>query len=362
MAKFEVLVKTIDVIVEHGNADSLEIAKVGGFQSVVRKGDYQVGDKVVVFPEHALLPESILQDLGLWDAKKNQGRLAGSKGDRVKPIRLRDETSEVVIGKADIFTPEARVGDDLATELSIEKYVVPIPQSMDGALVNAWGYTIRNWDVENYTKSQNDDESTFDVGEPIVVTEKLHGSWCCVGYHKDFGWIVTSKGFSHKGQVFDLESSHNRKKNIYVKWFLENFERMEDLRIYAEGKGADSFHLMGELVGPGVQDLRYGLSEKQLFGFDMRVGSEILEFMELETVLARVGIPRVPSIFVGDFTDDLMGTLIRDANEKYILSKRLDESCFEGFVIRSWNGYKRLKVVHEDYLGEKGRNRPTEYQ
>ncbi len=362
MAKFEVLVNTVEEIVEHGNADTLEIAKVGGFQSVVRKGSYKRGDLVVVFPEHAILSNNLLQTLNLWDAEKNQGRLAGAKGNRVKPVRLRGQLSDVVLGRVEQLAPDSKVGQDVAQELGVVKYVAPVPKSMNGRLVDALGYTVRNWDIEHYAKFQNENETTFALNDPVVVTEKLHGTWCAVGWHQDFGWIVSSKGFSHAGQAFDLEDEQNRNKNVYVTWFLEHIEQMETLRDLAQMQGADSFHLLGELVGPGIQDLHYGLEEKEFFGFDIKVDARWLDYWKLDGVLATIGVRGVPLIDEFDFSEERVAQVMRDCEADHVLKRRLHWSCFEGFVIRSVNRHQQLKLVHEDYLTGRGRKRPTDFQ
>lgn len=362
MAKFEVLVKTVEEIVEHGNADTLEVAKVGGFRSVVRKGTYEPGDLVVVFPEHAILPDPILQMLNLWDADKNHGRLAGAKGNRVKPTRLRGQLSEVVLGRVDQLVPESEPGQDVAQDLGVVKYVVSVPKSMNGSLVDALGYTIRNWDIENYAKFQNENKTTFVLNEPVVVTEKLHGTWCGVGWHQDFGWVVSSKGFSHAGQAFDLEDEVNRNKNVYVNWFLDHIEQLETLRDLAQTQSADSFHLLGELVGPGIQDLHYCLEDKEFFGFDMKVGSRWLDYWKLDAVLAKIEVRGVPLIDEFDFDEERVTKVMRDCDAEHVLKRRLHWSCFEGFVIRSVNSHKQLKLVHEDYLTGRGRKHPTDFQ
>ena len=72
------------VILPHANADALEIAQVGGYLSVVRKGEFVSGDLAVYIPEAALLPDQLLKEIGLWDEEKGKGRLAGGEGRRIQ--------------------------------------------------------------------------------------------------------------------------------------------------------------------------------------------------------------------------------------------------------------------------------------
>lgn len=75
----------------HPNADALELAQVGLFRAVVAKGAYRPGDWAVYIPESALVPEGLVEELGLT------GKLAGSRRNRVKAIRLRGELSQGIV-------------------------------------------------------------------------------------------------------------------------------------------------------------------------------------------------------------------------------------------------------------------------
>lgn len=78
-------------ILAHPNADALELAQVGLYRAVVAKGAYRTGDHAVYIPEQAVLPAELIEELGLT------GRLAGSKADRVKAVRLRGELSQGIV-------------------------------------------------------------------------------------------------------------------------------------------------------------------------------------------------------------------------------------------------------------------------
>lgn len=209
MAEFEAKVYKLK-IEEHSNADALEIARVGDYRSIVQKGQYKTGDLGVYIPEQAILPQWLIVRLGL------EGRLAGSNKDRVKAIKLRGVLSQGIIYKvfpedgefcAHIETELAHVGpckvgvsegDNLTEELGITKYEPVIPASMSGE-VEGCNYTIK-FDIENIKKYPD----IFEPGEYVVITEKLHGTWCCFGSHPDYPYIVTSKGLSGRGLIFSI--------------------------------------------------------------------------------------------------------------------------------------------------------------
>lgn len=96
MAEFEAKVYRLK-IEPHPNADMIELAIVGDYRSIVRKGDFKTGDLGVYIPTGSVVPEWLLKKLGLWDDEKGKGRLAGKDGNRVKEIRLRGILSEGLI-------------------------------------------------------------------------------------------------------------------------------------------------------------------------------------------------------------------------------------------------------------------------
>ncbi len=80
----EVLKLKIDSVGPHPNADRLELARVRGWQTVVRKGMWTEGDECVYVPVHAVLPLELSDKLGVTQYL--------SKG-RVRAARLRGEVS-----------------------------------------------------------------------------------------------------------------------------------------------------------------------------------------------------------------------------------------------------------------------------
>ena len=75
MSTFKVTAEKL-VIHPHPNADALELAQMGLYRAVVPKGVYKTGDYAVYIPEQAVLPDDLIEELGLT------GRLAGE--DRIR--------------------------------------------------------------------------------------------------------------------------------------------------------------------------------------------------------------------------------------------------------------------------------------
>jgi RNA ligase (TIGR02306 family) len=392
MAEFQAKVYALK-IEEHPNADALEVARVGDYRSIVRKGQYKTGDLGVYIPEQAICPLWLIRELGL------EGRLAGKAQNRVKAIKLRGVLSQgliyPVVPEDDKYNTHIVIkddkgvanrdrigrlvgveeGDDVTEELGITKYEPIIPASMSGEVHGAAGCTLK-YDIENIKKYPD----VLEDGEMVMITEKLHGTWCCFGYHPDHGPIVTSKGLSARGLVFKL-SVKNELQNLYVRtldstveqdfnsrniieraaWYLQMNYLNREIGLPKE----TPFYILGEIFGRGVQDLHYGQEKPAFRIFDVYVGNpgqghylgydDLIDFANDD----EIATPLVPVLYVGDYSkeivdhytdgkDSIGGFNIREG----VVVKPCEERSHDEL------GRVVLKSVSEDYLLRKG---GTEY-
>lgn len=70
-------IEIITEVINHPNADKLDLAKVLGYTCIVAKDEFKVGDAVVLIQPDTLLPDKP------WAA------FFKKRGDRVKAMRLR---------------------------------------------------------------------------------------------------------------------------------------------------------------------------------------------------------------------------------------------------------------------------------
>lgn len=103
----------IDEIRPIENADKIEVARVGGWQVVVRKDEnYKVGDRIVYIEVDSIVPNDRVEFAFLKDRKY-----------RVKTIKLRGQVSQGLIMSMSIL-PEGEYadGDDVTKVLGIKKH------------------------------------------------------------------------------------------------------------------------------------------------------------------------------------------------------------------------------------------------
>ncbi|WP_031486972.1 RNA ligase (ATP) [Streptomyces bicolor] len=341
---------------EHPNADALELAQVGLYRAVVAKGAYRTGEAAVYIPEQSVLPAELIEELGLT------GRLAGSGADRVKAVRLRGELSQGIVcrPKALDGVDLARAvveGTDFAERLGITKWVPPIPPTMSGDVESA--PDLLPWvDIENIQRYPD----IFTPGEPVVLTEKLHGSACLLTYVADEERVyVSSKGFGAKSLALKEEA-----RNLYWRAVRGHGVAEAAARV-AERLGARRVGIFGEVFGAGVQDLTYGADgRRESLGYAaFDVSAEIdgqVRWLDAAEVL-QGELPLVPRLFEGPF--DIERVLEVASGRETVSGRGLH--LREGVVIRPaverysavTGGRAIAKAVSPAYLTRKG---GTEYE
>lgn len=354
MSDFKTEVVRIKVV-PHPGADRLEIAMIGDYQSIVGLDQFESGDLVAYIQEGSIVPEDILEELGLV------GRLAGPDENRVKAVRLRGVLSQGICYPA---RDEWSEGDDVSEELGVTKYVPPIPPRMSGEVYAAGGRRTIKYDIENFKRYPD----VLEEGEEVVFAEKIHGTFAQIGVlspqdaHPEYGRLaVVSKGLGSKGLCFKPDVEANA-QNLYLRAarkenVLEKFEDREE-----------SVFILGEVFGNGVQDLGYGAHTKNdedlgFRVFDVYVGTakspegRYLDDDELDAFCSEYELERVPVLYRGPFSKAIMkeytdGPETVSGEESHIR---------EGIVMRPVKerrdvalGRVQLKSVSDDYLTRGG--------
>lgn len=308
-------------IIEHPNADALELAIpyecvegtwiLGGFRAIVPKGVYKSGDYALYIPEASVLPDELIEELGLV------GRLSGSGKNRVKAIRLRGQLSQgIVCRPAAVNLAWEWVNDDtdpetLATEsafnwaetLGIVKWMPRMPAAFAGRVKVRGSSRILPWiEIPNVKKIMKD----FAEGEFVYATEKIHGTHCmCTLDLTTDEFMVSSKGMGKQG--WDLAEDDT---NVYWK-AMRQFHVEEWLREFHNktnwgGNPPERIALYGEVFGRGIQDLDYG-ADLGYRAFDLRIDHEWMptamfyNMNEALWLLTGKGLPLAPILYAGPY-------------------------------------------------------------
>ena len=141
-----------------------------------------------------------------------------------------------------------------------------------------------------------------------MITEKIHGVQCQMGlYHGEP--FVASKIYAAHGQLLIIGDVNA--DNIYVQAALRHMGDLQALAALPDGPG-DTFQLLGEIHGPGVQDLRYDAKEKRFAAFDLHTGEpdggRFLDHSDMERLLDR-RIMCVPHFYRGPYSRERLDRL-----------------------------------------------------
>lgn len=260
---------TIESIQPHNNADSLELAKVRGWQICVKKGEFNPGDYCVYVEIDSVLPE--------WP----EFEFMRDRKFRVRTIKLRGELSQGIVFPTDIIPTDAgsfEVGDDLTEVLDINLYVTPIPACLAGDVVGKFPSFVRKTDSE---RIQNHSWLLDDKDRAWVATEKVNGSSVTVFWNAGSLHVCSRN--------WELKESEGNAYWIAAKR-LNLAEKLPDHRMIA---------LQGELVGPKIQGNPYNLSNYNILFFDAwhLLDNRYLDFYDKRRFFHELGVEMVPLIF-----------------------------------------------------------------
>lgn len=343
MSDINISVEEIKSIHDHPNADRLEIAKILGTQVAVQKGKFVAGDKVTYFPPDMMIPLRVSQNLGVqkylkfskWDGEKIQCRIAA--------CRMRGIPSYGFVARTWHGCP----GDDV-TELYDGRQYVPPVRMVSGDAERDHVDFPKYTNIQHYWRYPN----AIPDGTMVRVTEKLHGTNSRVGVVKiDGKWQHVAGSHHIRTKPGELFNSRYWQP-------LANPNLCAMLRsLSAHGQPVVAY---GEIFGPGIQDMDYGLTEPSYRVFDIMVGGEYLNWYMMEDACLAHHVPTVPVLYTGPFSEVMV--------EKYTCGPSMFgkvKAKFtgrEGIVItpleETWSpelqGRTILKSVSADYLDRKG--------
>lgn len=229
-------------------ADRIQVAKVLGYQSVIKKGEYAIGDLVVFIRPDTLLPRSSW-NVFLWP--KNMPDITGP-AVRLKISKFRGCFSEGLIVPCGTLpnTLELIEGKDVTDELKILKYEKQLSPQLAGDAKGLFPKHTPKTDQENLLSNPKLIEEI--QTKELVITTKFDGCSATFSYFN--GEIdVCSRNLSL------LPSEENLYWKIAAKYDIIN--KLKQL--------ARNISIQGEIVGPKVNGNNLGLSEFRFAIFDI---------------------------------------------------------------------------------------------
>jgi RNA ligase (TIGR02306 family) len=226
------------------NADAIVCAQVLGWECVVKKNEFNVGDKCVYFEIDSVLP------IESWN---DHLRKEPDKPLRIKSIRLRGVLSQGLALPISILPlGEYEVGDDVTDIIGIEKYEPVVPMHLTGMVKGNFPSFLHKTDEVRLQSEPNVLFEAIDKGLMLVGTLKMDGT-SFTAYRRDADFGVCSRNLDLK------ETADNAHWRMARKLKIEEILRSENANLC----------IQGEMVGPGIQSNRMGLKETDLYLFNL---------------------------------------------------------------------------------------------
>ena len=313
-------------------ADAIVVAKVKGWNVVVKVNEYKVGDLAVYYEIDSFLP---IRPQFEFLRKSSFKRMGSSEGFRLKTIKLRGQLSQGLLTPIPEGIIDPKEGDDLTEALDIVKYEPPIPAQLAGKIKGTFPSFIPKTD-ETRIQNFESDIGFSPVGERVYVTEKLDGtSFTCYFNNGVFGVC---------GRNWELTETNDNSL-----WRMANMLELKE-KLTKYGK---NIALQGELIGAGINGNLYGLSDHKLYfftGYDIDKGRRMF-FDELEWVLFGLQLQMVPVLekygFVIPNENNIVDYMLRYAEGKSVLNMEVDR---EGVVVRGLEREFSFKAISNTYL------------
>ena len=355
----------VNEIKEIPGADNIEQGVIGGWNCIIKKGEYKVGDLVGIATTDAVIPQ------GLSDAMNVTNYLR--KGQRVRTVKLRGVYSECLV-IANQFLPIGYnlEGKDLMEDLKIFKYEPPVVQVQLSSGRKIKYHQNPNFTVYYKFPNLKNVSGMFVIGDIVEITRKLHGTNARYGIVKKRKlsiWDKVKRLFGDKWADYEfVYGSHNVEKGSDSQGFYDTdvwrevadkYKIKDKLWHLAKVLGSvqnigSGIIIYGEVYGPGIQkNYDYGLKELEFAMFDISINGEYqrTETAKIYADSPILNLPYVPVLHYGFWSQEIQ--------DKFTFNNFIEGTKVphEGIVIKDSSGRREkvAKVINPDYLiyGEK---------
>lgn len=382
----------IDGISPIAGADRVELAHVGGWRIMVKKGQFQIGDYAIYFEIDSKVPEK--EPFMFLEPKhfkvKTQKYFKGTVISQGLLMALDDfilnsevpswvQSLKFQIAKGADIEHEGItevIGVTYAVEednkrkaASVDKYK-KMAQRRPNIFKQPWAKWMmrREWgrkvmfalfgkkkDKKNGWPtwvSKTDEERVQNMTWILedksewIATEKIDGTSTTATYRrtgrKKHEFYICSRNVvfdkPDKGCYYDT--------NVYTE-MAEKYHFEDVLAALVKKYDLEWATLQGETYGASIQKREYGLKGHDFVGFNLIFSDRgRLNSVEAKEILAEYGIPWVPIVDEHFVLPDTVEELLAIATDKSVI----DGGMREGLVFRSQDGARSFKAVSNEFL------------
>lgn len=325
--------RVIDSISPIEGAGAIEVAKVGGWPVVVKKGEFKVNDVACYLEIDSFIPHTIapfLTKAGQYPKVFN-----GVEGQRLKTIKLRGQVSQgLLLPVSALPAGDYTEGQDLTEILGIQKYEKPGEFVRNSQAKGPFPSFVPKTDEPRIQNEGCNLDKYKSAGLLFEVTEKLDGSSMTV-YNFDDRFGVCSRNIDLK----DAEESPSTFWIVAKRYNLQ--EKLQGRNIAVQG----------ELVGPGIQQNKYQLKEHDFYVFNIFDidRQEYMTSIDRHAICELLNLKTVPLLSHGTPLDNCtVDSLVNYAEGKSLLNLKVER---EGIVYKCiTDGSKSFKAISNKWL------------
>lgn len=334
------------------DADNIVTASVLGWQVVIKKNEFIIGDKVSYIQIDTVVPE--LPEYEFLRERKF----------RVRTIKLRKQISQGLI----VPLPKGKwsEGDDITDVLGVKKYekVDNNPERyekprMPKKWYKKWIYLFKyNFLYKAFPSLQKKSRSPFPkhlvsitdeeriqnmpqvlgkyAGKPFVVSYKLDGSSITIIHSKALG--------KHKFRICSRRFELHDKKNDWYRVFNDTRFDLEVLKL-VNHFGTNDIIVQGEAIGK-FNGNHHNLPSEQIRLFNIYVDGKRLNQKEFISICLKNNIPHCP-VYKECVLNHTLPEILKESEIKDCLNPHVG---VEGLVWRCVEDNLSFKVINNKYL------------
>ena len=327
-------IQRIEEITPIEGADLIERARVLGWDLVVKKDQFKVGDSCIYYEIDSLLPPAQQYEFLAKGSKLKKSILEDGiivEGYRLKTVKRLDQISQgLALPLSEFpFIQDTEIGTDLTEKLGVHKFEPPLPACISGEAKGYFPGFIPKTDEERIQGIPDFLEKCR--GKRFYKTTKLDGTSCTI-YKYENELNVCGRTLNYR------ESGNN------TMWSIANRYQLKD-------KLPNGFGIQSECAGEGIQKNRHVLKGQDLYIFYV-FDIEKHEYLKLDDMIL--------------FVKDLGMKTVPIMDDNFILNHTVDELMAmadgpcplnpsvlrEGIVYRLYDSTKKIsfKTISNEYL------------
>lgn len=267
-------------------ADRIELAYVLGWQCVVNKGHFNVGDLAVYFEIDSFLPIRPEFEF-LRNSSYKKTDIMG-EGFRLKTQKFRGQVSQgllLPISQFPEIPADIELTSDVTEILNIRKWEIEERVTTGGTIMGTLPRTVPHTD-ETRVQAAPELINEF-AGLEYYISTKMDGSSHSIS--------VDENGFHVTGHNYEYKDDGN--SDFYN--LVNERDYRNKIEAFKEKAGLNTLTIQGEFCGAGIQKNRLKLTKPEWYVFTIMENGKRVGLNRMLEVCSEIGLANVPIEEVG---------------------------------------------------------------